>query len=87
MPLADRTCQICSLEVEDEIHFLLECNAYSDQRNKLFDKASESDEFFYFKDEIEQFTFLVSNLQKAVMKFLTCAIAIRTNILNKINEN
>ena len=87
VPLANRTCQICNLEVEDEIRFLLVCNKYSEQRNILFDKAMESDEFFYFKDEIEQFVFLVSNLQKAVMKFLTSALAIRTSILNKIIEN
>ena len=87
VPLPNRTCQICSQEVEDEIHFLLVCNAYSDQRRKLYHKALEFDPLFSLKDELEQFSLLVSNLQKPVMKFLTSALAIRTSILNKSVKN
>ena len=85
--LPERTCQVCGQAVEDEIHFLLTCDAYSDPRSKLVCKAVEFDPSFSSLDEIEQFVFLVSNLQKPVIKYLTHALAIRTNILTRFNEN
>ena len=83
VPLPERTCQICRMAVEDEIHFLLTCTAYSNLRSGLISKAIESDKKFRQLDEIEQFVFLVSNLQKPVLHFLTNALAIRTSLLNK----
>ena len=36
-PLHDRTCQFCTVNVlEDEMHFLLHCEFYTDIRFKLF---------------------------------------------------
>ena len=44
--LPQRICQVCSTEVEDEIHFLLTCNAYAKPRETLFKKATEFDYTF-----------------------------------------
>ena len=79
--LSERVCQICNNEVEDEIHFLLSCNAYAEPRSKMFRKAYEFDDSFFLQNHFEQFTFLLSNLQKTVIKFLASAIAIRTKLL------
>ena len=80
-------CPICCKYVEDEIHFLLVCDAYSEQREKLFRKANEFDNKFDQKDDIEKFAVLMSNLQKYVIKYLTKAIAIRTNALTISNRD
>ena len=40
-PLDERICKACSLnEIEDEVHFLYNCTAYSSIRNTLFDDIS-----------------------------------------------
>ena len=85
LPLQERICSICEEAVEDEIHFLLTCNAYSDIRTRLITRAIEFDPSFSHFDEIEQFVFLVSNLQKPVIQFLTNALDIRKNLLNRSN--
>ena len=37
-PLKDRTCEFCNhLYVENEIHFLLDCILYKDERQALFE--------------------------------------------------
>ena len=85
--LSNRTCQICNAEVEDEIHFLLTCDAYAEARNKLYQKASSFENAFPEYDVFEKFTFLMSNLQKPVIKFLTSAIAIRSKFLTITNQD
>ena len=36
--LQNRLCEICKTEVEDEIHFLLTCTAYTEPRKKSYSK-------------------------------------------------
>ena len=84
--LSERICQVCNADVEDEIHFLLKCEAHAEARSIMFEKASRVDHAFHDYDLYETFSFLMSNLQKAVIKFLTIAIATRTNILTVINN-
>ena len=39
-PVNDRVCQFCDMDVvEDETHFLIDCNFYSDLRYDLFRKT------------------------------------------------
>ena len=85
--LPNRLCQICNTEVEDEIHLLLTCTAYTEPRVKMFRKALELNHSFEIEDDFEKFTFLMSNLQKPVIKFLTCAMATRTKLLTIPNTN
>ena len=82
VPLCDRLCEVCDgNSVEDEIHFLCECSYYSEFRSSLFNQALVSDLSFLDKDSFEQFVFLMSNCQKAVIHFLTKAIFKRSNRL------
>ena len=85
--LSDRICQVCNTEVQDKIHFMLTCNAYKASREILFRKANSFDPLFSQRDEFEQFAFLMSNLQKPVIKFLTNSIAIRTKLLTISHTN
>ena len=83
VPLCDRLCELCdSNSVEDEVHFLCDCPCYSEFRMSLFEQAYLSDNSFSDKDNFERFVFLMSNCQKAVIKFLTKAIYKRTTLLN-----
>ena len=69
-PLQQRTCKICdSNQVEDEVHFLINCPAYTDIRANMITKARETDEQFIFLDEKEQAYYLLSN-----DSVLTCVI-------------
>ena len=68
--------------VEDEIHFLCECDSYSVYRNEMFEIAKEADPSFTEKDNIDKFVFLMSNHQKSVIYYLTKAISKRTNTLS-----
>ena len=36
----DRICPVCSLGIEDEIHFLFDCAKYSSIRNDFFNKIA-----------------------------------------------
>ena len=84
VPLAHRLCKVCKNDVvEDEIHFLCQCSKYSDIRNSLYAHAESSDSTFHLKDDIDKFVFLMSNLQKQVIRYLYNAVTIRTNYLNK----
>ena len=37
IPADQRICKLCNQNVEDEIHFLLECNSLSQARNQILD--------------------------------------------------
>lgn len=83
IPLEKRICQLCKTTVEDEIHFLCECPTYADYREPLFRVAKDADPSFMNLDLIDQFVFLMSNIQKPVMKFLSKSVARRTYSLSK----
>ena len=85
--LSNRICQVCHTEVEDEIHFLLTCDAFVEPRTNLYQKAYTADKAFPTYDVYEKFTFLMSNLQKPVIKFLTNALAIRSKLLTVVNND
>ena len=72
--------------VKDEIHFLCQCTKYAENRNNLYAQAAHLDPYFYSLDDIDKFVFLMSNLQKPVIRFIYNAINIRTNLLT-ISEN
>ena len=82
IPLCNRICQMCAKNtVEDEIHFLCECESYIDYRHTLFSHAQETDPNFVSKDVIDKFVFLKSNHQKQVIYFLSKAFNKRTQSL------
>ena len=82
VPLSDRSCQICSTAIEDEIHFLCECPAYSSTREILYKQATEIEPSFDNMDDIDKYVFLMSNLQKSVVHYLTNALETRKNSIS-----
>ena len=82
LDLCDRICPVCDVEVEDEVHFLCKCPKYTEYRNVLFGKASAINPDFHTIDILDQFVFLMSNLQKDVIRFLVKAVETRKSIVN-----
>ena len=69
----DRICDICPNQVEDEIHFLLNCKQYDNDRNKLFNAAIiRNPQFSGLSDDGKLF-FLLNDLWKESSNFLANA--------------
>ena len=82
VPLSERLCTLCDTDlVEDEFHLLCVCTKYSDLRCELYEKATQVYALFSLLDDLDKFVFLVSNLQKAVIVFLTLALSRRRSCL------
>ena len=79
--LEERFCYSCPQSVEDEMHFLLECPTYTDQRQCLFEKALELDPTFNTFQNSQKMLFLLTNLFKDVSFYLSNSWQIRQSQL------
>ena len=60
-PLEDRLCQYClSQKVEDEFHFAMECNNYTELREKLFKDVGEVCTNFRSLNMDDKFIYILS---------------------------
>ena len=64
-------------EVEDEIHFLLNCNKYHDIRTNLFQKCSAKDQGFNTLMSDEKIQFIMNNMENSAAKFIKQAFNVR----------
>ena len=84
IPLELRVCKMCHLGVvEDEIHFLCECPRYSEYRETLFHKAKNSYSVFENFDNLDKFVYIMSNLQRTAIQFVSKAIPVRQYYMSK----
>ena len=61
-PLQDRICKFCSMNsIEDETHFLIDCDFYNDLRYDLFESASILNENFHHLNSEEKLCFLMDS--------------------------
>ena len=61
-PIEQRLCKFCSIgKVEDETHFISDCELYSDIRETLFNKASEINPAFNTFNSEEKVIFLMQS--------------------------
>ena len=80
-PLDQRLCKLCNMnEVETELHFLLVCPLYEDQRVTLCDKARDLNVNFNELNHVEQMTYLVkeARLQGCLAKTVDVMFKRRT---------
>ena len=78
--VAQRTCPFCPEEIENELHFLLDCKTYSQLREKLFDQIHTTIiNFNYPRDKQSLFRFLLSCplISHLVAKFINHAMNVR----------
>jgi dihydroorotate dehydrogenase len=68
-----RICPACRGNVEDEFHFLIQCTAYQNSREVLYQKISENFEGLENMDDLEKFIFININCQMLVGSFLLSA--------------
>ena len=67
----ERICTLCTLnEVEDEIHFLLECPVYTNLRSNLFTVTRTRNTNFDTLNNDQKLTYLMKNCIKPVAKYL-----------------
>ena len=77
-----RFCKICNNgEVEDEKHFLMKCEIYSDLRQSLFDKCKLKNNRFDTLSELDQFIYIVNGQERDLADYIYLAWDRRRNCL------
>ena len=73
IPREQRICPLCSVEVENEIHFLTSCNVYAG-RAEFFNQLSTTIPALNNLDNVSKFTFLMSQENVITTKLLVSQI-------------
>jgi hypothetical protein len=60
LPLEQRICQLCHTDVEDEFHFLMNCDKLIQERVTLFRNISDIVPSFTTMSDVEKFMFLLT---------------------------
>ena len=85
LPPEQRVCWLCNNGIEDEIHLLLICPLYSEERKVLLRECSRANKVFVFLSNKDKFLFLleshITSLQYTVAKFIKSAFETRRAIL------
>ena len=82
-PVPDRKCLLCKTNsVEDETHFLFQCDAYDFIRDDMYPEMRQQD--FINKSAAEKFVHVFNNPYK-LGKYLTKLMLLRKNCLYKCN--
>ena len=77
-----RLCEICKNgDIEDEVHFLIRCNAYDDLRKILFDKCNNKDENFHNMEDQNKLIFITNYMERDLANYLSLSWNIRKNYL------
>jgi hypothetical protein len=76
--LEDRICKVCNEGViEDEDHFLFQCEAYNDLRNSWIDKIYDKCPHFHYLEPNDQFRFVFCDIPRATAKFIISCLDLR----------
>lgn len=86
IPKEKRYCSFCPTLIEDEIHFLTQCPAYSTNRAKLMEEIDGR--YYQQTDQESLFVFLMTNneITHHTAKFITTASYIREFLLKKFRN-
>ena len=86
IPLNERICKLCKLEIEDEIHFLLQCPTLNSFRTEAMQQISDICKNFATLDNKSKFIWLLSNeniiIINIVIKLLMSLTETRTKLLS-----
>ena len=78
-PIENRTCLNCPIKIEDEYHFLLECDLYNDTRKTLIP------EYYWKRPSMLKVVQLINSEQKgyiiSLAKFVYIAFKIRDTFM------
>jgi len=79
-----RFCPFCPQQVEDEQHFLIDCECYTGYRNILFQKIAETVISFPYIDKAQQFSILMNtsnNTSNLTAQFISKAMILRESLI------
>ena len=83
----DRICPVCSVDIEDEIHFLFDCAKYSSIRDAFFNKIANRIPNY---EHIPISTLIIQlmnstdyYLNKQLAQYVTSCLEMRDNLLSK----
>ena len=81
---SNRTCPFCKSVIEDEIHFIITCPKYKNERIPLFRVCTENSNYFATMSNESKFIFIMSNEDANVTSklgsFIFNCMKIRTEI-------
>jgi hypothetical protein len=82
--LHNRLCKLCkSQEIEDEYHFIMHCELYSDLRSNLLEKIGRKVIKFTTYCKFEQFLYLIKNEQRSLASYVkNCFLRRRDKLFN-----
>ena len=60
IPLQERICQLCNVEVEDEKHFVLSCSKLETCRKSFYDKINDIYPAFSFMNISDKFKYILT---------------------------
>ena len=81
--LSERLCKLCNMHlVEDEIHFLIDCPLYNEERKLLFSAKNMSHEAFLQLESLDKFVYFMSNNEREVITFISHAFRKRQNMIS-----
>ena len=84
----ERICKLCNICVESELHFIVECNKYSELRDDLYKGISIENSNFMNVCSENKFKYLMTTnditIVKKVMEFIYLALLKRKQLLRKM---
>ena len=87
IPKESRYCPFCQNLVENEAHFLLVCPTYSIRRDILTKTILENNPGFHWYTMVEQFDYIMSNVDENIAKYINDTFGIRTFLLSNPRKN
>ena len=84
IPLENRLCPRCKLEIENEYHFVIECNKLISSRSKLYSKVTEIVPNFLVMSDSDKFKYIFSSYDYDIMKICVISISEMCSERNKL---
>ena len=82
-----RTCPICEMGIENEIHFITECPLYVMGRVNLYAECLHTSKHFQSQSTIERFIFIMSNENPRILeelaRFVYMSLKLRDQVLSQ----
>ena len=85
----ERVCPFCDNEIENEFHFVMECNTFDVLRQQLLTEMMGTDNVFNELDDNEKFIFILSKPEasKIAGEYLNKTLQIRSFLLENHKRN
>ena len=87
LDVKDRICKNCNYEIEDELHFLLKCHMYTNERDNHLSNIMKINKNFHKLSYEDKFIWLLSSEDKDIIKIIYMMLKVfytkRNNTIDK----